>query len=332
MKTKLFIILLSILPMHAWAQTPNYEQQGDELFAQAQYEKAEKKYKAAIEMSGTSSSLQTKKENSSKCASLLSRAKAAEESASTPAGYENASKLYSDLFVIHAIQTYKNKANTLKQKANAIIAQQKKTERERAKTYVNGHRAVDMGLSVRWADCNVGASASDDSGNYYAWGETTTKASYNRQTYKFYSNSTWVLKYCTMSDYGNVDNKLVLDYQDDAASANWGERWSTPTKEQWEELANSSKCTWEWMTTMRVPGYRVTSKITGNSIFIPTTGYLTPAGYQHGEMGLYWTSSLYPNIWKKSYGAAYRFDMRQTSFATGSDSRHNGRAIRAVCK
>lgn len=198
--------------------------------------------------------------------------------------------------------------------------------------YVNGHRAVDMGLSVRWADCNVGASASDDSGNYYAWGETTTKASYNRQTYKFYSNSTWVLKYCTMSDYGNVDNKLVLDSQNDAASANWGELWSTPTKEQWEELANSSKCTWEWMTTMRVPGYRVTSKITGNSIFIPTTGYLTPAGYQHGEMGLYWTSSLYPNIWKKSYGAAYRFDMRQTSFATGSDSRHNGRAIRAVCK
>lgn len=330
MKTKILTLFLLCLPILLGAQ--NYEQQGDELFAQAQYEKAEKKYKAAIEMSGTSSSLQTKKENSSKCASLLSRAKAAEESASTSTGYENASKLYSDLFAIHALQTYKNKANTLKQKANAIIAQQKKTERERAKTYVNGHRAVDMGLSVRWADCNVGASAPDDAGNYYAWGETTTKASYNRQTYKFYSNSTWVLKYCTMSDYGNVDNKLVLDYQDDAASANWGERWSTPTKEQWEELANSSKCTWEWMTIMRVPGYRVTSKITGNSIFIPTTGYLTPAGYQHGEMGLYWTSSLYPNIWKKSYGAAYRFDMRQTSFDIGRDSRENGRPIRAVCR
>ena len=328
---KIKVLLLGLLaPLFLMAQ--NYEQQGDELFAQAQYEKAAKKYAAAIEVSGASSSLQTKKENSSKCASLLSRAKAAEESASTPAGYENASKLYSDLFVIHALQTYKNKANTLKQKANAIIAQQKKTERERAKTYVNGHRAVDMGLSVRWADCNVGASTPDDAGNYYAWGETTTKASYNRHTYKFCSNSTWVLKYCTMSDYGNVDNKLVLDYQDDAASANWGERWSTPTKEQWEELANSSKCTWEWMTTMRVPGYRVTSKITGNSIFIPTTGYLTPAGYQHGEMGLYWTSSLYPNIWKKSYCAAYRFDIRQTAFDIGRDNRINGRPIRAVCR
>lgn len=60
MKTKLFIILLSILPMHAWAQTPNYEQQGDELFAQAQYEKALKKYRAAIEITGESPSLRDK--------------------------------------------------------------------------------------------------------------------------------------------------------------------------------------------------------------------------------------------------------------------------------
>ena len=326
MKTKIFALLMSCLPVLVGAQ--NYEQKGDELFAQAQYEKAVKQYSAAIEVLGTSPSLQSKKEKCSQCAKLYKLAVSSEESSN----YAEASKAYADLYAIHTLTKYKSKADAMKQKANAIIAQQKKTERERAKTYVNGHRAVDMGLSVRWADCNVGASASDDAGNYYAWGETNTKASYNRQTYKFYSNSTWVLKYCTMSDYGNVDNKLVLDYQDDAASANWGERWSTPSKEQWEELANSSKCTWEWMTTMRVPGYRVTSKITGNSIFIPTTGYLTLAGYQHGEMGLYWTSSLYPNIWKKSYGAAYRFDMRQTSFATGSDSRHNGRAIRAVCK
>ena len=71
MKTKLITILLCLFPLLAYAQ--NYEQQGDELFAQAQYEKAEKKYKAAIEMSGTSSSLQAKKEKCSQCASLLSR-------------------------------------------------------------------------------------------------------------------------------------------------------------------------------------------------------------------------------------------------------------------
>ena len=129
MKSKLItILLLYLFPLLTFAQ--NYEQQGDELFAQAQYEKAEKKYKAAIEMSGTSPSLQAKKEKCAKCASLLSRAKAAEESASTPADYENASKLYSDLFALHALQTYKNKANALKQKANAIIAQQKKAEED----------------------------------------------------------------------------------------------------------------------------------------------------------------------------------------------------------
>ena len=208
----------------------------------------------------------------------------------------------------------------------------KQIRRERENNYVNGHRAVDMGLSVRWADCNVGAGSPDDIGHYYAWGEVSPKTSYNSQTYKHCLNTKWVLKYCTMSDYGNVDNKLVLDSQDDAATVNWGEGWSTPTKEQWQELANGNNCTWEWITTMRVPGYKVTSKITKNSIFIPITGYKIPAGYQLKNLGLYWTSSLYPYIWNNHYYAAYRFDMRQTSFDTGPDYRENGRQIRAVHK
>lgn len=218
-----------------------------------------------------------------------------------------------------------------------ILAQVRKnyaeqTRMEREKNFVNGFRAVDMGVSVRWADCNVGAGSPDEVGHYYAWGEVSPKTSYNSQTYKHCLNTKWVLKYCTMSDYGNVDNKLVLDPQDDAATVNWGEGWSTPTKEQWEELANGNNCTWEWITTMRVPGYRVTSKITGNSIFIPITGIRSPKGYQHGDMGLYWTKTLYPNLWQKSYCAAYRFDIRQTAFDIGRDNRINGRAIRAVCR
>ena len=112
----------------------NYEQQGDELFAQAQYDKAAKKYSAAIELLGASSSLQAKKEKCAKCAPLLARAKSAEESASTIEGYEKASKLYSDLFAIHALPAYKSKANAMKQKANAIRNQQRaaeQAERER---------------------------------------------------------------------------------------------------------------------------------------------------------------------------------------------------------
>ena len=126
MKKIIFLLLLCI-PTLLFSQ--NYEQQGDELFAQAQYEKAAKKYSAAIEMSGESSSLQAKKEKCAKCASLLARAKSAEENASDIAGYESARKLYSDLFAIHAMPTYKNKANALQRKADTIREQQRIAER-----------------------------------------------------------------------------------------------------------------------------------------------------------------------------------------------------------
>ena len=335
MKTKLITILLCLFPLLAYAQ--NYEQKGDELFAEAQYEQAVKKYNAAVvsvemDEKKVSSQLTQKKEKCSQCASLLSRAKAAEESASTPADYENASKLYSDLFALHALQTYKNKANTLKQKANAIIAQQKKTERERAKTYVNGHRAVDMGLSVRWADCNVGANHSYDTGDYYAWGETSTKVSFPWNTYKHISNGK-LIKYCSNSSSGRVDNKRILETQDDAAYVNWGNAWRIPTKEQWEELADNNKCKWEWTTDSGVYGYKVTSKITGNSIFLPVTGY-KPGGtrIEHPELGLYWTSTLFTGQYDNGYLAAYRFDLGQTHYNCRGTHRCNGRAIRAVCR
>ena len=132
MKIRFLTILLLCLPVILCAQ--NYEKEGDDLFAQAQYEKAAKKYSAAIELSGTSSSLQSKKEKCTKCASLLSRAKSAEASATDVDGYEKASKLYSDLFAVHALSTYKSKANALKQKANDVIEQQRaaeQAERER---------------------------------------------------------------------------------------------------------------------------------------------------------------------------------------------------------
>ncbi len=118
--------LLCLCPLFVAAQ--NYEQQGDELFAQAQYEKAEKKYKAAIEISGASSSLQSKKEKCSQCAKLLQQAISAEESSN----YATASKAYADLFSIHALPNYKSKANALKQKADA-----KKREQERIKQEAN---------------------------------------------------------------------------------------------------------------------------------------------------------------------------------------------------
>lgn len=126
MKTKFLTALLCIMPLLAYAQ--NYEQQGDELFAQAQYAKALKKYSAAIEMSGATSSLKTKKEKCSKCASLLARAKAAEESASTSVEYENAGSLYNELYSLHSLSSYKSKATQLQKKADAIRIEQERIE------------------------------------------------------------------------------------------------------------------------------------------------------------------------------------------------------------
>ena len=87
----------------------------------------------------------------------------------------------------------------------------------------NGYAYVDLGLSVKWATCNVGASKPEDYGDYFAWGETTTKSTYNWSTYKYckgaYNNLT---KYNTSSGYGSVDNKTTLELSDDAARANWG--------------------------------------------------------------------------------------------------------------
>lgn len=205
-------------------------------------------------------------------------------------------------------------------------------KKERERNNVNGHIAVDMGLSVRWADCNIGANHHYETGDYYAWGETSTKVSFPWNTYKHISNGK-LIKYCSNSSSGRVDNKRILETQDDAAYVNWGNAWRIPTKEQWEELADNNKCKWEWTTDSGVYGYKVTSKITGNSIFLPVTGY-KPGGtrIEHPELGLYWTSTLFTEQYDNGYLAAYRFDLGQTHYNCRGTHRCNGRAIRAVCK
>jgi len=205
-------------------------------------------------------------------------------------------------------------------------------KKERERNNVNGHIAVDMGLSVRWADCNIGANHHYETGDYYAWGETSTKVSFPWNTYKHISNGK-LIKYCSNSSSGRVDNKRILETQDDAAYVNWGNAWRIPTKEQWEELADNNKCKWEWTTDSGVYGYKVTSKITGNSIFLPVTGY-KPGGtrIEHPELGLYWTSTLFTEQYDNGYLAAYRFDLGQTHYNCRGTHRCNGRAIRAVCR
>lgn len=157
---------------------------------------------------------------------------------------------------------------------------------------IGNHEAVDLGLSVKWALCNVGASRAEESGGYYAWGETEEKEDYSWYNYKWCNgSSTSIIKYCTDSYYGVMDNKDVLAAEDDVASVKWGGRWRMPTTREQRELLDN--CVWKWTTQNGVRGYKVTSKSNGNSIFLPAAGSRdgTELVYQ-GTGGCYWAGTL----------------------------------------
>ena len=151
--------------------------------------------------------------------------------------------------------------------------------------------AIDLGLSVKWASCNVGATSPEDYGGYYAWGETEEKSEYSWETYKWCNGSDNTLtKYCTDSNYGTVDNKTVLASEDDVAHVKWGGAWRMPTRGEQQELFD--KCSWSWTEINGVNGYKVTGP-NGNSIFLPAAGYRygTKVG-NIGSDGSYWSASL----------------------------------------
>jgi hypothetical protein len=154
------------------------------------------------------------------------------------------------------------------------------------------HDYVDLDLSVKWATCNIGADSPEDYGDYFAWGETDPKSTYNWSTYKWCQGSNDTMtKYCTNSSYGTVDNKTQLDLSDDAARANWGDSWRMPTHDELTELRE--KCSWTWTTQNGVEGYKVTSKTNGNSIFLPAAGFRDDSSLRSaGSRGYYWSSSL----------------------------------------
>lgn len=158
---------------------------------------------------------------------------------------------------------------------------------------VNGHEYVDLGLpsGTMWATMNVGATKPEDDGDYFAWGETTSKTIYDWSTYKWCKGSyDTQTKYCTKSSYGIVDNKVTLELSDDAANVNWGGNWRMPTNEEQRELW--TECTWVWITLNGVKGFQVISNINGNSIFLPVTGYYIGSEFYEDLYSFYWTSSL----------------------------------------
>ena len=194
----------------------------------------------------------------------------------------------------------------------------------------NGHEYVDLGLSVKWATCNVGADTPEEYGDYFAWGETESKTTYNLSSYK-YCNGTYssMTKYCVESYYGTVDNKTTLELSDDAANANWGGNWRMPTEAEQDELRNTDNCTWEWITQNGVNGYKVTSKVNGNSIFLPAAGYRCDDDLSYaGSNGYFWSSSL--NAGNSSGAYVLSFDSSDVGWY--ASSRYYGLSVRAVCE
>ena len=152
---------------------------------------------------------------------------------------------------------------------------------------------VDLGLSVFWASCNLGATNPEDFGDYYAWGETEPKESYYWSTYKFGTSSFGPFsKYNTISSYGSIDNKTVLEPEDDVAHVKLGGKWRMPTDAEWTELR--TKCTWTWVENYNGSGIngRLVQATNGNSIFLPAAGYRYGTSLFTVSYGFYWSSSL----------------------------------------
>jgi hypothetical protein len=195
---------------------------------------------------------------------------------------------------------------------------------EESSTSTDIVEAVDLGLSVRWANMNVGATKITGYGSYFAWGETEPKKYYSWNTYAWSKGDTQFL-----TKYSKEDRKTQLALADDAANANWGGKWRMPTVDEFEELI--TKCTWEWTTRDGVNGYKVSSKKTGNSIFLPITGCRFYADTQfRGIKGIYWTSTLYTGNPNKAWCLEFNFSDVNVDYGNLSSNRFSGRCIRAV--
>ena len=216
-------------------------------------------------------------------------------------------------------------------KAEAAKAEAERLEKERQqpgtaeynRTHgsANGHDWVDLGLpsGLKWATCNVGAESPEDYGNYYAWGETTTKS-----TYTEVNSTTYRLSFSALLTQGIIDENNNLTPSHDAARSNWGGSWRLPTKAELEELEN--KCTWTWTTQNGVRGYKVTGP-NGNSIFLPAAGTCYGSSLDNaGENGYYWSST--PN--ESNSHVAYDLSFNSGSQDVRWTPRRYGFSVRPV--
>ncbi len=193
----------------------------------------------------------------------------------------------------------------------------------------NGHEYVDLGLpsGTLWATCNIGATTPEGYGDYFAWGETEPKTSYDRDNYQWGIVDWEDEGNYGMTKYNVTDGKTILDSIDDAASVNWGGSWRMPTFEEIKEILDS--CTFTWTTQNNVNGCIITGK-NGNCIFLPAAGsqYKDTLSY-NGTSGEYLSSSLFGGGPLAGWNLYFRSDF--VGWGDGA-IRYCGTTIRPVCK
>lgn len=175
----------------------------------------------------------------------------------------------------------KKEAEEKRIKAEQERLKKEEEERLKAEQYarthgsINGHEYVDLGLSVKWATCNIGAESPKEYGSYFAWGSRLSRSAddYNKPCEKTYKQDIY---------------DISGSSQYDSAKSYWGSSWRMPTKSEIEELIN--KCTWKWNGN----GYNITGP-NGNSIFIPAAGCSSSYPPTLNNCGYYWTST--PNVY-----------------------------------
>lgn len=193
---------------------------------------------------------------------------------------------------------------------------------------VDDSKMVDLGLSVKWASYNIGAANPWDTGNFYAYGETEPKTDYSLETYKWYCD--WEgEEHEQWEEYYKLGATMTgTNY--DVAHVKWGEQWRIPTREEWNELINN--CDYSWTGMNGVTGALFTSRINGNSIFLPAVGNMVGTERTHDQLGcFYWTSTEYvqTDISQECRNYRANFDASNRS-ADGYDYPEVGFSVRAV--
>ena len=184
--------------------------------------------------------------------------------------------------------------------------------------------AIDLGLSVKWANFNVGAFHPTHCGDYFAWGETEPKETYSWATYKWCDGTE-----ANITKYNTADGKTILEPADDAAQVQWGGKWRMPTKEEIQELF--TRCTWKTETQNGINGYNVIGP-NGNSIFVPTAGWYNEDDFGVGLQGnatYYWTSTLSSSNKIRAYDLVFN-DVSGSNDGIIANTRRCGFPIRPV--